>query len=37
MMSPFSRRDFLKNVMLLAGATQIVDPRLLTAAPHSPQ
>lgn len=36
MMSPFSRRDFLKNVMLLAGATQIVDPRLLTAAPVAP-
>ncbi|HKT13749.1 MAG TPA: CRTAC1 family protein [Terriglobia bacterium] len=35
-MSPFSRRDFLKNVMLLAGATQIVDPRLLTAAPVAP-
>ncbi|HET7216143.1 MAG TPA: CRTAC1 family protein [Terriglobia bacterium] len=36
MMSPFSRRDFLKNVMLLAGATQIVDPRLLPAAPVAP-
>jgi len=36
MMSPFSRRDFLKNVMLLAGATQIVDPRLLAAANPAP-
>ncbi len=36
MMSPSSRRDFLKNVMLLAGATQIVDPRLLAAANPAP-
>jgi len=36
MMSPSSRRDFLKNLMLLAGATQIADPRLLAAAPTAP-
>lgn len=32
MMNPSSRRDFLKNMMLLAGAAQIADPRLLSAA-----
>ncbi len=36
MMSPFSRRDFLKNFMMLAGATQILDPRLLAAANPAP-
>jgi enediyne biosynthesis protein E4 len=36
MMSSFSRRDFLKNLMLLAGATQIVDPRLLATANPAP-
>jgi len=32
MMSSSSRRDFLKNFLMLAGAAQIVDPRLLDAA-----
>ena len=36
MMNPSSRRDFFKNLMLLAGASQIVDPRLLSAAPAPP-
>ncbi|MGA8182155.1 MAG: CRTAC1 family protein [Terriglobia bacterium] len=36
MVSPFSRRDFLKNFMMLAGATQILDPRLLAAANPAP-
>ncbi len=36
MVSPFSRRDFLKNFMMLAGATQIIDPRLLAAADAAP-
>ncbi len=36
MMSPSSRRDFFKNLMLLAGATQILDPRLLAAANPAP-
>ena len=36
MMSPFSRRDFLKNFMMLAGATQIIGPRRLAAAESAP-
>jgi hypothetical protein len=36
MTSPFSRRDFLKNFMMLAGATQILDPGLLAAASPAP-
>ena len=36
MMNPSSRRDFLKNMMLLAGAAQIADPRLLSAAAMAP-
>ncbi len=36
MMNPSSRRDFLKNMMLLAGAAQITDPRLLSAAATAP-
>ncbi|HKS71717.1 MAG TPA: CRTAC1 family protein [Terriglobales bacterium] len=36
MMSPSSRRDFLKNLMLMAGAAQIGGPRLVSAAPATP-
>ena len=36
MMNPSSRRDFLKNMMLLAGAAQIAHPRLLSAAAAAP-
>jgi enediyne biosynthesis protein E4 len=36
MMSPSSRRDFLKNLMMFAGASQIIDPRLLSAAAATP-
>src|ERR1051326_2455274 len=36
MMISSSRRDFLKNMMLLAGAAQIGGPRLAFAAPSAP-
>src|SRR5574337_850597 len=36
MLSPSSRRDFLKHLMLMAGAAQAIDPRPLSAATATP-
>ncbi|HXH50209.1 MAG TPA: VCBS repeat-containing protein, partial [Terriglobia bacterium] len=36
MMNPSSRRDFLRNLMMFAGASQIIDPRMLSAAAATP-
>jgi enediyne biosynthesis protein E4 len=36
MMSPSSRRDFLKHLVMLAGAAKIADPRFLLAADPPP-